>query len=121
MIERSRRLALCSAVGFLLVSLCSCGGESAANPTGYLTSQDGRQLTLEVLGGAGDEITSAEVVTQDQTKVVVKVKLKRGADNAPGYGIVLSATVTLSEPLGTRIVENQSGAAIPRASASSRP
>ena len=104
-----RRLAL----GLLAtaVLLTSCGSEKVV-PIGYAVVGD-RVIALQVLAGVGDSAT-AKVTDQSASAVVVEVQLKRAKDTHPDVEVTLRTEVSLSEPLGSRVVRDASGAEIPQ-------
>ena len=108
-------------VGALLLLctlLAGCGGdgERSATVDSYRIDAAGTALTLDVIARPGSTVR-AEVVTQDASRVVVKVRVKEpGGDNVD-LGQHYAVPVRLNAPLGARPVRSDDGSTIPAAPA----
>lgn len=99
-----------------LLAGCGDGGRSAAVDS-YRTDPAGTALTLDVIARPGST-AQARVVSQDSSRVVVKVRVKEpGGDNID-LGQHYAVTVRLDAPLGQRTVRTDDGVEIPPAARS---
>ena len=81
---------------------------------GDLGHSAGTTLTLEVVARPGST-ARAEVVSQDSSAVVVKVRAKEPGGTSTDLGVHYPVTVQLDAPLGSRTVRTDDGTTIPAA------
>jgi len=99
----------------LCVLLAGCDiGEKKAWVESYRVDRAGTTLTLDVIARPGATVR-AEVVGQDSSGVVVKVRAKEpGGDNVD-LGQRYPVTVVLDDPIGDRTVRTDTGESVPAA------
>jgi hypothetical protein len=103
-----------------LILLCTllggCGnGEKSATVDSYRTDAAGRTLTLDLVARPRST-PRAEVVSQDSSGVVVKVRVKEAGGSNVDLGQHYQVSVRLDSPLGRRTVRTDEGATVPPAS-----
>ena len=99
----------------LCTLLAGCGnGEKTASVESYRADPAGTTLTLDVVARPG-ATARAETVSEDDSTVVVKVRVTEpGGDNLD-LGQHYMVTVELDNPLGRRAVRTDSGEPVPAA------
>lgn len=73
------------------------------------TSSESKSITLFVMLGVGDHLVTAEVVSQGEADVVVKVMVVRSGENSVDSGEWVKPELDLDDELGSRTVRDISG------------
>lgn len=112
----SRFARTTAAVVACLCLLLGCGRQQPVLPDYYeLDSGHPDQLILTLLIGPDDPAPKARVRAESDNEVVVAVSTRQPwlRPIEPHAGVRSSATVTLTKPLGQRVVKDQSDQLIP--------
>jgi hypothetical protein len=80
-------------------------------PEAFELSTDARQITVAYCGSTADRI-AAQSVREDDHAVTVSVRMRRERDVFQN-GSVVTVTFPLRAPLGSRVVQDEGGTAIP--------
>jgi predicted component of type VI protein secretion system len=105
-------------LALLCAALSACGsGDADARVDSYLTTPGSTTVTLTVIAGPG-ATAHAEILEENDSEVVMKVRVKESDDVNVKLGVPYSVIVTLSDPLGNRAVRTDHGAVVPSGSPS---
>lgn len=99
----------------LCAFLAGCGGgEAQAEVESYVVDAAGTTVTLEVIARPG-ATTRAEVISQDSTAVVVKVRVTEPEGTNLDLGQRYPVSVKLKSPLGSRAIRTNDDVTVPTA------
>ncbi len=80
-------------------------------PETFDLSADAREINVAYCGSTTDRI-AAQSVREDDHTVIVSVRMRRDRDVFQ-HGTPIKVTFPLKAPLGSRVVQNEAGTAIP--------
>jgi hypothetical protein len=86
-------------------------GTFTLRPETFELSADAREITVAYCGSTADRI-AVQSVREDDHAVIVSIRMRQGRDVFQN-GTAVKVTFRLKAPLGSRIVQDEAGTAIP--------
>ena len=112
---RQRFIIIASVVGLVVLTVVLIISSLAVAQTARLDSfqrtGDPRKLVVNLTIGLADEIAE-RTVREDERSVTVTVRLRHSTGSYPALGVYVPVLVSLTAPLGDRVVLDSDGTAV---------